>query len=140
MSFSLNFLRKEIYDSLKTGINIEAVLRYGNLQESCFAKIDTGAEVCLFQREIAESLEIDVESGYRERFETLAGGLFAYQHEIELETLGLRFQSTIYFAESYAVRRNLLGRRGWLQPVTLGLNDYDCELYLNPRFGEKDFR
>ncbi len=138
MSFSLEFLKKEIYDSLKTGINIEAVLRSGSLQERCFAKIDSGAEVCLFQREIGESLEIDIESGYREKFETLAGDLFAYQHEIELETLGLRFQSIVYLAESYAVRRNLLGRRGWLQLVTFGLNDYDCELFLTPRFGEKD--
>lgn len=138
MAFPLEFLKKEIYDSLKTGINIEAVLRRGSFQESCFAKIDTGAEVCLFQREIAESLEIDVESGYREKFDTLAGGLFAYQPEIELETLGLRFQSTIYFAESYSVRRNLLGRRGWLQLVNLGLNDYDCELYLNPRSDASD--
>ena len=90
-----------------------------------------GAEVCLFQREIAESLEIDVESGFREKFSTLAGGITAYAHEVELETLGLRFQSYVYFAESYAIQRNLLGRQGWLQLVTLGLNDYKSELYLS---------
>jgi hypothetical protein len=55
----------------------------------------------------------------------------AYGHEVELETLGLRFQSLIYFPESYTVRRNILGRQGWLQLVKLGLIDYDCELYLS---------
>lgn len=95
-------------------------------------KIDTGAQVCLFARTLADFLAIDVQSGYRETFSTLAGSLVAYAHEIDLETLGLRFQSYIYFAESYSVQRNLLGRQGWLQLVTLGLNDYDSELYLSP--------
>ena len=55
----------------------------------------------------SNNLEIDVESGYRGKFSTLGGGIFAYAHEIELETLGLRFQSNVYFAESCAVSRNL---------------------------------
>jgi len=133
MTFSMKFEKRQIYDSRKTGITIDVILRYGNQEQFCPAKIDTGAEVCLFSRTLADFLEIDVESGYRENFDTLGGDLIAYQHEIEIETLGLQFQSTIYFAESYAVKRNLLGRRGWLQLVTLGLNDYDCELYLTPR-------
>jgi len=134
MSFSIEFQKKQIYDSLKTGITIDVILRYGNQEQSCPGKVDTGSEICLFSRALADLLDIDVESGYREVFSTLAGDLIAFQHELELETLGLRFQSTVYFAESYAVRRNLLGRRGWLQLVTLGLNDYDCELYLGSRF------
>ena len=132
MTFSIEFQKKEIYDSLETGITIDAILRYGNRERICPAKVDTGSEVCLFARILADSLEIDVESGYREKFSTLGGGIFAYAHQVELETLGLRFQSNVYFAESYALTRNLLGRRGWLQLVTLGLNDYKNELYLSP--------
>ena len=110
-------------------------MHYGNRRYNCPAKIDTGSDVCLFEREIADILEIDVESGFRENFGTLTSNLVAYQHEIELETLGLRFQTKVYFAEDYAIHRNLLGRRGFLQLVTIGLNDYDCELYLSSRFG-----
>lgn len=132
MSFQIEFQKKEIYSSLKAGITISAILRYGNSEQDCPAKIDTGAEFCLFSRTLADSLAIDVESGYREKFSTLGGGIFAYGHEIELETLGLRFQSYVYFAESYAVNRNLLGRQGWLQLVKLGLDDYRSELYLSP--------
>ncbi len=107
-------------------------MRYGYLETFCLAKVDTGAEFCLFERTFADSLEIDVENGYREKFSTLGGGLSAYGHEIELETLGLRFQSYVYFAESYEIKRNLLGRQGWLQLVKLGLDDYRSELYLSP--------
>jgi len=132
MTFPIEFQKKENYQSLKTGITIEAVLRYGYLETFCLAKVDTGAEFCLFERTFADSLEIDVENGYRENFSTLGGGLSAYGHEIEIETLGLRFQSYVYFAESYEIKRNLLGRQGWLQLVKLGLDDYRSELYLSP--------
>lgn len=132
MSVQIEFQKKHSYESLKTGITIDVILHYGNREQLCAAKIDTGAQVCLFARTLADFLAIDVESGYRETFSTLAGSLVAYAHEIDLETLGLRFQSYVYFAESYSVQRNLLGRQGWLQLVTLGLNDYDSELYLSP--------
>jgi hypothetical protein len=132
MPFQIEYQRKASYESLTSGITIEAILRHGNLETSCEAKIDTGSEVCLFARTYADSLELDVESGYREVFTTLAGNVIAYAHEIELETLGLRFQSYVYFAENYSIRRNLLGRQGWLQLVLLGLNDYNNELYLSP--------
>jgi hypothetical protein len=132
MPFQIEYQRKASYESLTSGITIEAILRHGNLETSCEAKIDTGSEVCLFARTYADSLELDVESGYREVFSTLAGNVIAHAHEIELETLGLRFQSYVYFAENYSIRRNLLGRQGWLQLVLLGLNDYNNELYLSP--------
>lgn len=132
MSFQIDFQKRGTYKSLKTGITIDAVLRYGNREQLCSAKVDTGSEVCLFTRILADALEIEVESGYQENFSTLGSGITGYAHEIELETLGLRFHSYVYFAESYSVHRNLLGRQGWLQLVTLGLDDYNSTLYLNP--------
>lgn len=132
MAFQIDFQRKETYKSLETGITIDAVLRYGSLETPCKAKIDTGSQICLFARTLADSLAIDVESGFQENFSTLGGGITAYAHEVELETLGLRFQSYVYFAESYAVNRNLPGRQGWLQLVIFALDDYRSEIYLSP--------
>jgi hypothetical protein len=132
MSFSIEFDKKETYPSLDVGITIRAILRYGDLQTACSAKLDTGSQTCFFERGVADSLEIDVEGGYRERFSTLAGSVVGYAHEVELETLGLRFQSYVYFANDYVVNRNLLGRQGWLQLVKLGLDDYSNEIYLSP--------
>ena len=132
MAFQIDFQKREVYKSLETGISIDAVLRYGNRESLCSAKVDTGSQVCLFERRAAEYLKIDVESGLRGNFSTLGGGVIAYAHEIEIETLELRFQSYVYFAESYAVQRNLLGRQGWLQLVRFGLDDYRSELFLSP--------
>ena len=61
----------------------------------------------------------------------MTGVLTAYGHEVVLETLGLQLQTVVYFAESYEVKRNLLGRQGWLQLIRLGIVDYDSELYLS---------
>ena len=87
MPFQIEFEKRHIYQSLKPGITLDAILRYGNREQLCATKIDTGSEVCLFARTIADFLEIDVEHGYQETFLTLAGSVVAYAHEIELETL-----------------------------------------------------
>lgn len=101
MSFSIEFQKRETYQSLDAGITIDVILRYANREQPCPAKVDTGAESCLFNRTLADVLEIEVESGCREKFSTLGGGIYAYGHDIELETVGLRFRSYVYFAEGY---------------------------------------
>jgi len=131
MPFQLSFSRREKYSSLATGTNLETTLRFGDLFINCEAKVDTGAEVCLFQRAIGEALEIPIENGVKKRLETLTGVLTAFGHEVVLELLGLQLQTVVYFAESDDVRRNLLGRQGWLQLLRLGIVDYDNELYLS---------
>jgi hypothetical protein len=37
----------------------------------------------------------------------------------------------VYFAEDENFSRNVLGRHGWLELVTIGLIDYDGKLYLS---------
>ena len=106
-------------------------MRFGDLFINCEAKVDTGAEVCLFQRAIGEALDIPIETGVKKSLETFTGVLTAYGHEVVLELLGLKLQTVVYFAESDEVRRNLLGRLGWLQRIRLGIVDYDNELYLS---------
>lgn len=113
MSHQLNFQKKARYDSLKIGITIQAILRYGTTETVCEANVGTESEISLFERGVAEFLEIDVESGLPKRLSTLTGGLTADGHAVELETLDLKFQSFVYFAEDYAVKRNLLGRQGF---------------------------
>ena len=130
--YQLSFQKKEQYDSLKSGITIEVILRRADVETICSAKVDTGSDICLFEREIGEYLKIDIESGHKKRLSTLAGGLWAFGHSIELETLYLKFDTFVYFAQDYSLNRNLLGRQGWLQLISLGLNDYKSEIYVNP--------
>ncbi len=132
MNYHLDYSVKHIYDSRKVGISIKTTLRRNDSFVAVNAKIDTGAEFCLFGREYAEALNIEVETGYQKNLSTLAGDLSAFGHYVELETLGLKFDSLVYFANDYALNRNLLGRQGWLQLIRFGLDDYRSEIYISP--------
>ena len=132
MSYEIEYAVKQIYDSRKVGITVKTTLRRNNLSVVLNAKVDTGAEFCLFARELGEELDIDIESGYRKSLSTLSGNLSAFGHTVELETLGLKFDSLVYFAQDYSLNRNLLGRQGWLQLVKIGLDDYKSEIYISP--------
>ena len=97
MPHQLSFAGRETYDTRLEGITIEARLVLGEQSLVCQAKIDTGGQVCLFMREIGETLGIDIETGHRHSFNTLAGSLTAYGHTVRLQTLGLEFDSLVYF-------------------------------------------
>lgn len=132
MPFTVAYDIRQRYKSLDEGITIETALILGTHSALLQAKIDPGSQVCLFQREIGEKLGIDIESGYRIRLGSLIGGsLIAFGHSVTLHTLGLEFDSTVYFAADYGLLRNLLGREGWLQKVKLGIVDYESTIYLS---------
>ena len=44
--------------------------------------------------------------------------------------LGIVIHSLVYFFAESAIRKNVLGRNGWLDRVRIGLVDYDREFYL----------
>jgi len=44
--------------------------------------------------------------------------------------LGIENSSTVYFFTDPSIRKNVLGRQGWLDRIRLGLIDHDQELYL----------
>jgi hypothetical protein len=135
MPYHLSFDVKRHYVSTKAGITVEAVLRHGQSTANCVAKIDTGAQLCLFEREVGEFLGIEVERGSPVHLATLTGTIPAYGNEIALEVLGLAFEIIAYFPQSTELRHNILGRQGFLQLVGAGLVDYDCDLYLSPYDG-----
>ncbi len=78
MSFQLSFALRHKYKSLESGITVETRLQRGDLFVIADAKIDCGAEVCLFSRELGEKLEIEIESGLPKRLETLTGSFLSY--------------------------------------------------------------
>jgi|SRR5262245_28973210 len=131
MPHQLTFKRRHKYNHSAQGITLEDILRHGNLFSHCQASVDTGAQICLFAREIGEDLELDIEAGSPMILETLTGNFVAYGHELTLDLLETQFYSTVYFAVEKSLRRNLLGREGWLHLIRLALIDYDEELYLS---------
>jgi hypothetical protein len=50
---------------------------------------------------------------------------------VTLSTLNFEFDTMVYFAAEERFRRNVLGRRGWLEQVRIGLIDYDGALYVS---------
>ncbi len=121
MSYQLDFQIKHRFKLTEVGITIPVGLAAGDRSLVCDAKVDTGAEFCFFQRELADRLNLDVESGMTVKINTLTGSLTAYGHRLTLHTLGLAFESTLLFNSAYGTTRNLLGRRGWLEHLHLGL-------------------
>src|SRR5215471_11139569 len=127
----LEFETLHAYGTRKTSIELDVTLRLGGRTVSFPAQIDTGATFCVFERGYAETLGLTVESGEPIRFSTAIGSFHAYGHSVILGTLRYSFDVTVYFAPAEGFKRNVLGRRGWLDHVRLALVDYKGELYLS---------
>jgi hypothetical protein len=77
-------------------------------------------------------LKLEIEAGNHRIFRSASGGADALGHMVELEVLGLKVESMVYFFGDERITKNLLGRVGWLDRIRLGLVDHDGELYLAP--------
>lgn len=131
MSHQLSFAIRHHFTTTDTGITIPVTLMLSGLKVTGPAKVDTGSEWCLLQREMADELQIEVMDGIPIRMGTLLGTFTAYAHTVELQTLGLSFESTVLFTTAYGAPRNILGRRGWLEHLHLGLTMDEEAIYLN---------
>ncbi len=131
MAVHLTFGEEYTYDTTLKGITIPVTLTLGETIIDLFAKVDTGADFCIFKREHGEALGIDIEAGDQQRFATVAGAFLTYGHAVRLSTFNCHFDVTVYFAADYNFSRNVLGRRGWLDQVRMGLIDYDGKLYVS---------
>lgn len=119
------------YDTLKKGITVPVYLKHDGQIADLKAKIDTGAENCVFERKHGELLGIEIENGKLQNFSTATSGFLAYGHELTINVLGIETVSTVYFAKEESFTRNVLGRQGWLDRVKLGLIDYEGKLFLS---------
>lgn len=108
--------------SISSGTSFHAIVR---------VKLDTGSTFCVMQRRYAEMLDLDVESGTRERIGTATGSFIAYGHEITLTVGELEWQAVVYFAESEYFPINVVGRVGFLDRLRVGIVDYEQWLYLD---------
>ncbi|MDQ3010719.1 MAG: retropepsin-like domain-containing protein [Acidobacteriota bacterium] len=131
MSHQLTFSIKNFFRTTEVGLAIPVGLERNHLSTFREAKIDTGSHYCLFQREVADDLEIEVLDGYPFYLTTLAGGFTAYAHTVVLDTFGIRFESTVMFIPAYGTTRNILGRKGWLENLNMALTMDDEAIYLS---------
>lgn len=131
MSHRLDFDELYHYDKDKEGIVLRVALAFGDEETEFDAKVDTAATYCVFARSHGERLGLHIERGLEQRFATALGVFTAFGHQLHLETLGMRFESFVFFAADEGMRKNVLGRRGWLDQLKIGIINYDGELYLS---------
>ncbi len=131
MSENINYEKVYQYDTLKSGITVIVKMYFGDESREVNAKIDTGAENCIFERKHGERLGVEIESGREQIFSTAAGIFTAYGHDLKFSVLDIETVSTVYFAKEESFTRNVLGRQGWLDRVKLGLIDYEGKLFLS---------
>jgi hypothetical protein len=131
MSYEIRFEKLINFDMSKIGISLNVELRLNQESVIFEAKIDTGASFCIFARECGEKLGIRIENGFLRHFNTTTGNFPAFGHGVTLITEGFEFDSQVFFASDENFRTNVLGRRGWLDRVIIGINDYDGKLYLS---------
>src|SRR5262249_40352091 len=91
-----------------SGITIEVSLIRGNKERRIPAKIDTGAEYCIFQRDYGDALDLDVLSGQPITFGSAGGPFNAWGHYVVIRTFDFEHESLVFFSDSYGFRRNLL--------------------------------
>jgi hypothetical protein len=130
MSINLTFTEAIHYPDDASGITISTLLSHAGNRVRVQAKVDIGAEVCLFRNEIGRDLGLIVEQGTPKVLYTLTGTLEAFGHSVVLQTGDLVFESLVYFAKYPNLPRNLLGREGWLRKLLLAVSDYENLLYL----------
>ncbi len=127
---SIEFSRTHSYLVAGDGISLPVFLSSGEERIKLLAHVDTGATHCLFERRHAELMNLDVEAGDPMAFRTATGRVDAFGHLVTIETLGLNFESVVYFFADERINKNLLGRLGWLDRIRIGVIDYDGLLYL----------
>jgi hypothetical protein len=129
--FKLGFEKILEYDLTQNGISLEVTLKLSEKSVSLTAKIDTGADHCIFERQFGEKLGLKIENGIPQRFSTATGTFLTFGHNVTIITEGLEFDSYIFFYQNENQKINVLGRFGWLDRLVLGLVDYEGKLYLN---------
>lgn len=129
MSYHMSFATLVQYDPGQPSMTVAVTFSLSQDHINCEAKVDTGASLCIFARDLGEQLGLEVESGMRQLVGTVTGTFVVYLHEVNLSVAGLECSAFVGFAEDTGFRHDVLGRRGFLEQITLGLVDYEGQLY-----------
>jgi hypothetical protein len=130
LSCSLEFPYRHSYESRTTLTVPLTLLSDPSRWIDVIAAIDTSSTFNIFERKYGEALELDVESGLHNRIATATGYFYCYGHELTLSIFDLEWQAVVYFAESDAFLKSVVGRVGFLDRSRVGIIDYEQLLYL----------
>lgn len=127
----LTFQEVISYPNNRRGITLHVEITSGDITREVIAKLDPGAGVSLFSREIGEQLELDIESGIPLRLDSLSlGGIECFGHEVTLRVGSISVSAIVYFAKHYELPRNFLGLDDWMLRMMVGIVHYENKAYL----------
>jgi hypothetical protein len=131
--FNLTFNKRFDYDQNDNGIYFDIELIADNDNPvSVRAKLDTGADYCIFQRIYADFLDLEVENGIEMPFLTATNnGFTAFGHEINIRFFDIEFTTTVYFVADENFRVSVLGRNGFFNQFIIGLIDQEQLLFID---------
>lgn len=127
----LGFNEAYCYASSEDVISIPILLRSGGFTVPVRACVDTGSSYCVFEADLAQALNFELTSGIHSKFRTANSSFDAYGHEVEIVAFGVTTHSVVYFFADPHIRKNVLGRNGWLDRVRLGLVHHENLIYLD---------
>lgn len=130
MAQRLEFSHSHSYARNDWAVTLPVSLNAGGEGVDLLAAIDTGASHCIFEHSVGVRLGLRESDGEIKQFRTANAGFTAFGHEVEINALGIRTYSLVYFFADPAIRKNVLGRNGWLDRLRIGISDYDRTLYL----------
>ena len=112
---------------------IKLSLIYQETKFTIEALVDSGANISVFGADIAESLGVKIESGKRIFLGGVGGRILGYEHKIDMELAGKRFNAKVVFSAEYVVSFNLVGRADVFDKFTICFDEARKQLELKPK-------
>lgn len=131
MTHTIEFEKLIQYDAGQSGIQLVVELHLGKDSTKFETKLDTGSSFCIFERRHGEELGLEIETGLRNRVGTATDSFWVFGHQVTLIIEDYQFDAMVYFAEDENFKRNVLGRRGAIENLRIGITDYEGKLYLS---------
>ena len=93
---------------------ITVVLRYQDKKQKLFTLVDSGADVCLFPKDVADILGIDIKNGAMVFITGIGGGQIPfYFHEVEILLGEYQVKTKVGFSNSHIGVSGILGQQGF---------------------------
>jgi hypothetical protein len=104
-------------------------LSYRGNQETVRALVDSGADECVFHSSVADSLNIDLESGVPRQYHPIGSPPFTgYVHRVGLQLKGFNERIMVEVGFSESCNQSLLGQIGFFDHYEIIFRGYEKRL------------
>jgi hypothetical protein len=94
------------------------------------ALIDSGASISIFSETVANTLNINIESGEKRVLGGVGGRIVGYVHNVKIKVAGKSFICPVVFSREYNVSINLLGRDTFFEKFRITFDEKEKTVIL----------